>query len=156
MFTSAVGWRQHCTCNSHNSRSFLKRSIGSQGQTLRLSSTADSTSRSLHTKVPALKSSSASCCLAVRNIKSRGQNLRFSRSSLLSPTSARASFYILSTRSFLQKRSFSATSFAMTATKIDGTAIAKQIREKLRAEIAGIQKVNPRYRPSLKIIQGTA
>jgi methylenetetrahydrofolate dehydrogenase (NADP+)/methenyltetrahydrofolate cyclohydrolase/formyltetrahydrofolate synthetase len=42
----------------------------------------------------------------------------------------------------------------MTATKIDGTAIAKQIRERLRAEIVETQKINPRYRPSLKIIQG--
>jgi methylenetetrahydrofolate dehydrogenase (NADP+)/methenyltetrahydrofolate cyclohydrolase/formyltetrahydrofolate synthetase len=42
----------------------------------------------------------------------------------------------------------------MTATKIDGTAIAKKIREKLHAEIQSAQTVNPRYKPSLKIIQG--
>jgi methylenetetrahydrofolate dehydrogenase (NADP+)/methenyltetrahydrofolate cyclohydrolase/formyltetrahydrofolate synthetase len=42
----------------------------------------------------------------------------------------------------------------MTATKIDGTAIAKKIREKLHAEIVEAQKTNPRYKPSLKIIQG--
>ncbi|KAK1750825.1 putative C-1-tetrahydrofolate synthase [Echria macrotheca] len=41
----------------------------------------------------------------------------------------------------------------MVATKIDGTAIAKQIRERLRAEIAQIKETNPRFRPSLKIIQ---
>ncbi|PMD56892.1 FTHFS-domain-containing protein [Hyaloscypha bicolor E] len=41
----------------------------------------------------------------------------------------------------------------MTATKIDGTAIAKKIREKLHAEIVETQKTNPRYKPSLKIIQ---
>ncbi|CZT45260.1 C-1-tetrahydrofolate synthase [Rhynchosporium secalis] len=41
----------------------------------------------------------------------------------------------------------------MTATKIDGTAIAKKIRERLHAEIESTQKVNPRYKPSLKIIQ---
>lgn len=41
----------------------------------------------------------------------------------------------------------------MTATKIDGTAIAKKIRDKLHAEIQSTQKINPRYKPSLKIIQ---
>ena len=39
------------------------------------------------------------------------------------------------------------------ATKIDGTAIAKKIREGLHAEILEKQKLNPRYKPSLKIIQ---
>jgi hypothetical protein len=42
----------------------------------------------------------------------------------------------------------------MTAIKLDGTAIAKSIREKLAAEIVEKQKVNPKYQPSLKIIQG--
>jgi hypothetical protein len=51
-------------------------------------------------------------------------------------------------------RSFSTSSPAMVASKIDGTAIAKGIRETLQREIAEKQKVNPRYRPSLKIIQG--
>ncbi|ESZ97119.1 putative C1 tetrahydrofolate synthase [Sclerotinia borealis F-4128] len=41
----------------------------------------------------------------------------------------------------------------MTATKIDGTAIAKKIREKIHAEIDNAQKTNPRFKPSLKIIQ---
>ncbi|KAK3935898.1 C-1-tetrahydrofolate synthase, cytoplasmic [Diplogelasinospora grovesii] len=41
----------------------------------------------------------------------------------------------------------------MAATKIDGTAIAKKIRERLHAEIAEKKKSNPRYQPSLKIIQ---
>ena len=41
----------------------------------------------------------------------------------------------------------------MTATKIDGNAIAQGIRERLHAEIDAAQKVNPRYKPSLKIIQ---
>jgi hypothetical protein len=53
----------------------------------------------------------------------------------------------------LQKKSFSSTSAAMTATKIDGTATAKEIRESIRAEIENTQKSNPRYKPSLKIIQ---
>ncbi|KAI0015994.1 formate-tetrahydrofolate ligase [Xylariomycetidae sp. FL0641] len=41
----------------------------------------------------------------------------------------------------------------MTATKIDGTAIAKSIRARLASEIAEAQKTNPRYQPCLKIIQ---
>ena len=42
----------------------------------------------------------------------------------------------------------------MTAQKIDGTAIAKSIREKLGAKIKERQAQNPRYKPSLKIVQG--
>ena len=42
----------------------------------------------------------------------------------------------------------------MGATKLDGTAIAKSIRERLGREIAEKQKLNSRYKPSLKIIQG--
>ncbi|TKA30792.1 C-1-tetrahydrofolate synthase, cytoplasmic [Salinomyces thailandicus] len=41
----------------------------------------------------------------------------------------------------------------MTATKIDGTAIAKSIRERISQEIASKQNANPRYKPSLVIIQ---
>ncbi|KAI0134070.1 formate-tetrahydrofolate ligase [Xylariales sp. AK1849] len=41
----------------------------------------------------------------------------------------------------------------MSATKLDGNAIAKKIRERLAAEIIAKQKVNPKYIPSLKIIQ---
>lgn len=44
----------------------------------------------------------------------------------------------------------------MTATKIDGTAIAKGIRERLGGYIQEKQAVNPRYKPSLKIVQGTS
>ncbi|QSZ31549.1 hypothetical protein DSL72_001116 [Monilinia vaccinii-corymbosi] len=50
-------------------------------------------------------------------------------------------------------RHFSSTSAAMTATKIDGNAIAKKIREKIHAQIDAVQKTNPRFKPSLKIIQ---
>ncbi|KAF5869545.1 putative c-1-tetrahydrofolate synthase protein [Botrytis fragariae] len=50
-------------------------------------------------------------------------------------------------------RQFSSTPATMTATKIDGTAIAKKIREKIHAEIGDAQKTNPRFKPSLKIIQ---
>jgi 5,10-methylene-tetrahydrofolate dehydrogenase/methenyl tetrahydrofolate cyclohydrolase len=42
----------------------------------------------------------------------------------------------------------------MAGIKIDGTAIAKEIREKLHAQIDEQLKTNPRYHPSLKIIQG--
>jgi hypothetical protein len=160
MFTNAVTRWQYCTCSistSINTRSFLKRSIGFRGQALQVrSSKADLLTRSLHTGVRSLTNSSASSCLAARHIESRGQNLQLRRSSLLNPPSARAPFYILSTPYLPRQRSFSATSFAMTATKIDGTAVAKQIRERLRAEIVETQKTNPRYRPSLKIIQGIA
>jgi hypothetical protein len=55
-----------------------------------------------------------------------------------------------------QHASFSSTSIAMTAKKIDGTAIAKSIRERLQTEIQNTQKTNPRFKPSLKIIQGKA
>lgn len=42
----------------------------------------------------------------------------------------------------------------MTAQKIDGTAIAKSIRARLHSEIQEKKKANPKYIPSLKIIQG--
>ncbi|KAM7221341.1 C-1-tetrahydrofolate synthase, cytoplasmic [Rhypophila decipiens] len=41
----------------------------------------------------------------------------------------------------------------MAATKIDGTAVAKRIREGLKATIAEKKKINPRYLPCLKIVQ---
>ena len=41
----------------------------------------------------------------------------------------------------------------MTATKIDGTAIARTIRERISTEIADKQAKNPRYKPGLVIIQ---
>lgn len=46
------------------------------------------------------------------------------------------------------------SSATMVATKIDGTAIARKVRERLQAEIAQKKSVNPRFQPSLKIIQG--
>lgn len=42
----------------------------------------------------------------------------------------------------------------MAAAKIDGTAIARKVREQLRAEIVEKKTVNARFQPSLKIIQG--
>ena len=41
----------------------------------------------------------------------------------------------------------------MLGKKIDGTAIAKKIRERLHAEIEQTQRTNPRFKPSLKILQ---
>ncbi|KAI9708334.1 MAG: tetrahydrofolate synthase [Bogoriella megaspora] len=41
----------------------------------------------------------------------------------------------------------------MTASKIDGTAIAKSIRERIAEDIKQKQQSNPRYKPSLTIIQ---
>ncbi|EED12374.1 C1 tetrahydrofolate synthase, putative [Talaromyces stipitatus ATCC 10500] len=41
----------------------------------------------------------------------------------------------------------------MTGSKIDGTAIAKDIREKLKGEIAELQAKNPRFKPNLVIYQ---
>ena len=101
---------------------------------------------------------SPSASSTARNtLKSRGQNLRYGRSSglgFLTPTSAATSSSLSSIPHSTQSRPFSSTIPAMTATKIDGTAIAKKIRERLHAEIESTQKVNPRYKPSLKIIQG--
>ena len=51
-------------------------------------------------------------------------------------------------------RHFSSTRFTMAGQKIDGTAIAKSIRERLGQKIKEKQEKNPRYRPSLKIVQG--
>lgn len=42
---------------------------------------------------------------------------------------------------------------SMAAEKIDGTAIAKNIREQINAEIKKTQETNPRYKPSLIIVQ---
>jgi hypothetical protein len=49
---------------------------------------------------------------------------------------------------------FSTTRLTMVGTKIDGTAIAKNIRERLKEEIQTVQQSNPRFKPSLVIFQG--
>lgn len=54
-----------------------------------------------------------------------------------------------------QRRTFSSTGVAMVAEKIDGTQIAKDIRAGLKDEIQKIQEINPRFKPSLVIFQGT-
>ncbi|WPH01218.1 c-1-tetrahydrofolate synthase, mitochondrial [Acrodontium crateriforme] len=50
-------------------------------------------------------------------------------------------------------RFFSSSPAAMTATKIDGNAIAQKIRSGIADEIVQKQASNPRYKPSLVIIQ---
>lgn len=67
---------------------------------------------------------------------------------------ARLSRQSRTTLSHTTANSFSSSTTAMAAIKIDGNAIAKSIREKLHAQVAETQKSNPRYKPSLKIIQG--
>jgi len=51
------------------------------------------------------------------------------------------------------RRQFSSSAPTMIAMKIDGNAIAKGIREKINVDIKEIQKTNPRYKPSLTIVQ---
>jgi len=87
--------------------------------------------------------------LVIRNFG----NLLLSRGSVNIPPTFHRPTPLL--RKSQHTRSFSSTPIAMTATKIDGTAIAKSIREKLHAQIEETQKTNPRFQPSLKIIQGT-
>ena len=86
-------------------------------------------------------------------IKSRGRNLRLTPTTL-HPTPSFTSSSPVYHPYNPQRRSFSSSLVTMTATKIDGTAIAKSIRERLQSEIESTQKSNPRYKPSLKIIQG--
>lgn len=51
------------------------------------------------------------------------------------------------------KRSFSGSAKTMVAERIDGTAIAKGIRDTINSGIKRTQETNPRYQPSLTIIQ---
>ena len=51
------------------------------------------------------------------------------------------------------KRPFSSIPARMAVEIIDGTAIAKGIRERINADIQRIQKTNPRFKPSLTIVQ---
>ena len=44
----------------------------------------------------------------------------------------------------------------MTATNINGTQIAKNIRAGLKEEIQKIQESNPRFKPNLVIYQGAS
>ena len=51
------------------------------------------------------------------------------------------------------RRQISVKSTEMAAKRIDGNAIAKGIREKINLQIQQIQASNPRYKPSLTIVQ---
>ena len=51
------------------------------------------------------------------------------------------------------KRQASSKTRMMAAEKIDGTAIAKDIRDRINSEIKKIQETNPRFKPSLTIVQ---
>ena len=53
----------------------------------------------------------------------------------------------------LGSRIISGSTHRMSAERIDGTAIAKNIRERINAEIKKTQETNPRYKPSLTIVQ---
>ncbi|KAF3086185.1 tetrahydrofolate synthase [Orbilia oligospora] len=53
----------------------------------------------------------------------------------------------------LNRRSHPSSSAAMVAQKIDGTAIAKSIRERLHDQIKKKQETSPRFKPALTIIQ---
>lgn len=50
-------------------------------------------------------------------------------------------------------RLLSCSPVIMAASKIDGNAIARDIREKIKANIKKTQETNPRYKPSLTIVQ---
>jgi hypothetical protein len=67
---------------------------------------------------------------------------------------ARPSRHLYTPLTACASRHFSSTARIMTGSKIDGTAIAKSIRERLGSQIKERQQANPRYRPSLKIVQG--
>ncbi|KAK4229428.1 putative C-1-tetrahydrofolate synthase [Podospora fimiseda] len=60
----------------------------------------------------------------------------------------------LSFQPHIHRAAFSSSAVvAMAAEKIDGTAIAKKVREQLKANIAEKKAINPRFQPCLKIIQ---
>ena len=84
------------------------------------------------------------------------------RSSLALATSSSANTLKSTSLASLSSTSSSSQSHSqphaptMAAQKIDGTAIAKSIRERINVDIREKQKSNPRYNPSLVIIQGLA
>jgi hypothetical protein len=88
-------------------------------------------------------------------------NSSLSRCSLTHSCWARSSQTTLISRSHtrsypttISRSCFSTSAATMAAVKIDGTAIAKKIRERLHTEIQEKQAANPRFQPCLKIIQG--
>lgn len=83
---------------------------------------------------------------APRHQNSRDRIRLISAGAQISPSGSSYSSY--------SSDSLSSSRPVMTAQKIDGTAIAKSIREKINASIHQKQQSNPRYKPSLVIIQG--
>lgn len=77
-------------------------------------------------------------------------------SNTLRPATSSSPPSLFNPLSGLDKAHFSTSGAVMGAVKIDGTAIAKRIRASLLTEIEEKKKINPRYIPSLKIIQGTS
>ncbi|KAI4171905.1 MAG: hypothetical protein LQ343_003982 [Gyalolechia ehrenbergii] len=53
----------------------------------------------------------------------------------------------------LNSRSFAGSAKIMAAERIDGTAIARVIRDRVNLDIKHTQQTNPRYKPSLTIVQ---
>lgn len=109
----------------------------------------------------AASSSAAPRCPTLRrvpSVPSPNLELRSSSSSISSCWTRSHTSALLRPRHHVPSsalRAFStSTSSAMAATKIDGTAIARGVRERLQAEIAEKKGINPRFQPSLKIIQG--
>lgn len=97
-------------------------------------------------------SSASNCVTSTSSFTSSSSPPFCSATTLLS----RAQTQTLPLSSPAPRRLFSSASSypTMTAMKLDGTAIAKKIRERLAGEIAEKQKSNPRFKPCLKIIQG--
>lgn len=81
------------------------------------------------------------------------ESLLRSRPFLLNKTAISLAQCNLSTSFSSSGRSFSSNSREMATEKIDGTVIAKGIREKINASIKKAQETNPRYKPSLTIVQ---
>ncbi|KAK4194581.1 putative C-1-tetrahydrofolate synthase [Triangularia verruculosa] len=81
------------------------------------------------------------------------QRLRLTRNLTTNLTTALFHPASAQPNSFLAHRAFSSSSAVMVAQRIDGTAVAKRVREQLKAEIAEKKGINPRFQPCLKIIQ---
>lgn len=110
------------------------------------------------TAVASLTSSSSSALRAtVRNGQAQLRSTFTRSASLLSASSSTPRPAPLSYNNTItsSRRSFTTSSVNMVAQKIDGNAIAKEIREGLHAQIDEKRQNNPRFNPSLKIIQGT-
>lgn len=100
-------------------------------------------------------------CLAAALSSSKSRASSISLRAQLHVTSLHATAfssqqYLRTRHLFQSSRYLSHTRPNMAGSKIDGTSIAKGIREKLNAQIKKTQETNPRYKPALVIIQGTS